>query len=415
MGRRIGIGIGRQFGACVVIAAAATFLGNPASGAQSNASSASQLVTITIPAPVGEIPQKWLNYPGPPKADVLLPAGYTPSKKYPLLVLLNGLGGNYEFFAEYGLTAAFNGFDGIVVMPEGGSGWYTDWWNGGTRSGPSWETYELDTVIPTILAKYPILPQRQYHAIAGVSMGGLGATFLGGRLPGFFGSVATLSGFVNLNWLEPILEGGMGYESSALTNGDYNFPYPVDGPPGAAYFAGHNPESLAMNLQQTRVYETTGTFVPSTADLALLENPETVEEFADGEWEEGLVIYEMNQQYHQTLTDAGVNVTYQVHSGGHDVPEFMNELKAMLAWGLFKPVVDNPNSWTNDTVATSGYLWDISYDFAQPPTQVVQFKQSGSSLSISAAGSDVTVATSVGCVIHTTTPATIQLPSSRCP
>ena len=85
------------------------------------------------------------------------------------------------------------------------------------------------------------------------------------------------------------------------------------------------------------------------------------------------------------------------------------ELKAALAWGLFKPVVTDPATWTNQTVATSGQLWDIGYRFARPPNAVVEFRRSGRSLSISAAGSAVTLSTARGCTIQTATPATITL------
>ena len=86
----------------------------------------------------------------------------------------------------------------------------------------------------------------------------------------------------------------------------------------------------------------------------------------------------------------------------------------MLAWGLFKPVITDPSAWTNATVATQGQLWDIGYRFTHPPTALVRFRQSGNTLSISAAGSPVTLTTSGGCVIETATPATVQLPTSHC-
>ncbi len=119
----------------------------------------------------------------------------------------------------------------------------------------------------------------------------------------------------------------------------------------------------------------------------------------------------MNLRYHQDLVAAGIDVTYQVHSGDHDLPNFRNEIAAMLKWGLFKPVVTDPVSWTNQTVATSGQLWDVNYRFTNPPTQVVKFAQDGTTLSIGAAGSAVTISTATGCAIHTPTPATIHLPS----
>jgi S-formylglutathione hydrolase FrmB len=366
------------------------------------ASDSSKLVTITIPDQRGEIPSKWLSYPGPPRANVLLPAGYDPERAYPLLVLLNGLNTDYAWFAQSGLTAAFDGLDAIVVMPEGGSGWYADWWNDGERANPAWESYELNEVIPAILARYPILPQRRYHAIAGTSMGGLGAAYLGGRLPGFFGSVASLSGFDDPQYFAQIAQPAMGLTAEAPLKGDYNL-YPVEGPPHDFYADGHDPTRLATNLEQTRVFETTGTGAPS---------PGVVD--PTGSVEESLVIYPMNQRYHQALAAAGVDVTYQVHPGGHDIPNFMDEVKAMLAWGPFKPAVTDPRSWVNATVATGGQLWDIGYRFTSPPTAVVRFTRTGNRLRISSAGSAVTITTSGSCNLHVATPAEVAIPSKAC-
>jgi hypothetical protein len=82
------------------------FAGNRASAvARSSSPSPPRLVTITIPASAGGIPPKWLSYPGPPRANVLLPAGYDPHKRYPLLVLLNGLANNYASYAQDGIVA----------------------------------------------------------------------------------------------------------------------------------------------------------------------------------------------------------------------------------------------------------------------------------------------------------------------
>jgi hypothetical protein len=238
-------------------------------------------------------------------------------------------------------------------------------------------------------------------------MGGLGAAYLGGRLPGFFGSVASLSGFVDPQYFAPITGEGMGLTSIAPLHGDYGL-YPVDGPPNGFYATGHNPTRLAMNLEQTRVFESTGTGVPSSAGL---KDPSVI---PVGSLLESLIIYPMNQLYDRALTGAGVDVTYQVHTGGHDAPDAANEVTAMVAWGLFKPVITHPDSWVNDTVATDGELWDIGYRFDQPPDQIVQFRRVGRSLSISAAGSAVTITTSGRCAIHTGTPATVRVPRRSC-
>jgi len=387
---------------CVAVTVmAVTVVGvGAAVAASSPAPPKARLVTIKIPAPDGEIASKWLSYSGSPRANVLLPAGYNRHKHYPLIVFLNGLNTDYDWYAKYGFTKPFDRLGAIVVMPEGASGWYADWWNDGNRDEPSWESYELETVIPTILARYPILPQRRYHALIGISMGGLGATYLGGRLPGFFGSVATLSGFVDPQYYATVTQPAMAVYSSAAAKGDTDAD-PIYGPPDGFYAGGHNPALLTKNLEHTRVFESTGTGVPSKAD----PNP------AQFNITEEHIIYPMNTSYHQALMAAGIGVTYQVHSGTHSPPDFLNEIKAMLKWGLFKPVVTEPVSWDNQTVATRGQLWDFNYRFANPPTRIVKFHQSGTTLSISAAGSSVTITTATGCAIHTPTPATVHLPN----
>jgi S-formylglutathione hydrolase FrmB len=388
---------------CVgMIVVAATLVGIGARAtASSPTRSRARLVTIEIPAPNSEIASRWLSYPAPPRADVLLPAGYNRHDHYPLVVFLGGLGFNYASYVKYGLTKPLNHLGAIVVMPEGGNGWYTDWWNDGGRGSPSWESYELETAIPTILARYPILPQRRYHALIGISMGGLGATYLGGRLPGFFGSVATLSGFVDPQFEATLIQPAMAVYSSAAANGD-NDSDPIYGPPEGFYATGHNPALLAKNLEHTRVFESTGTGVPSKADPDPGQT-DTAEE-AD-------VIYPMSERYHKALVAARIDVTYQVHSGAHDIPDFLNEIDAMLKWGLFKPVVTEPAFWENQTVATIGQLWEFNYRFANPPTQVVTFRLSGTTLSISPAGTAVTITMGTGCAIHTPTPATVHLPN----
>jgi len=374
---------------------------NPAAARSNPRQPPARLVTIELPAPEGDIASNWLSYPGPARANVLLPAGYNRHKRYPLVVFLHGLGLNYGSWVQYGLTEPFDRLGAIVVMPEGGNGWYTDWWNDGERGSPSWESYELETVLPTVLARYPVRSGRRYHAIIGISMGGLGATYLGGRLPGFFGTVATLSGFVDTQYNADQIQPLMAVFSSAAANGD-NYPNPIYGPPHGFYSTGHNPAILTANLKQTRVFQSTGTGVPSAA----YPNPTDFEIF-----EEADVIYPMNSSYNSALTAAGIDVTYQVHPGNHDIPDFLDEINALLSWGLFKRVVQNPMSWVNETVATSGQLWDVNYHFDQPPNQVVTFKQVGTTLSISAAGSAVTITTGTGCAIHTATPATVRLPN----
>src|SRR5262249_27290314 len=156
-------------------------------------------------------------------------------------------------------------------------------------------------------------------AIAGISMGGMGAPLLAGRLPGFFGSVGSLSGFVDPRWVSTIVAPAMGFTSFAWLQGNPNIS-PVVGPPDGFYMAGHNPTDLVMNLKQTRVFVTTGRGEPSKA--AAYNTP--------GSQAEGEIIYPMNRLYRAALARAGVDYTYRSQHGGHDNKDFANELRAFL-------------------------------------------------------------------------------------
>ncbi|MEA2172005.1 MAG: diacylglycerol O-acyltransferase / trehalose O-mycolyltransferase [Solirubrobacteraceae bacterium] len=377
------------------------------------AARAGELTEINLPDRHDEIADKWLpGYTGAPRARVLLPDGYDPAKKYPLLVLLAGLSSNYKVWSDPGegqVAKTAPGFPGIIVMPEGASGWYTDWYNGGARGNPAWESYELDEVIPQILRRYRIRPQRRWHALAGVSMGGLGTAYLGGRLPGFFGSIAVISGLVD-GHLVPVapVEGSVQSFIPETAAGADPDPEAVMGPDAGPYSYGHDPVRLAANLGQTRVFMAVGDGTPTSDGEP---NPGNL--VPDLPFE-AAIIRPASDAYDAALTAAGVAHTYQPHGGIHDWANFRRELRDAISWGLFAPVDEHATHWVNDTVATHGRLWEFRYRFDAPPTAIVRVARSGDRLTVSDAGSPVTITTDGGCVIHTATPATIDVPRRAC-
>ncbi|HET6152408.1 MAG TPA: alpha/beta hydrolase-fold protein [Marmoricola sp.] len=394
----------RVLTAAVLALSLAAFAPLAEAPADARPTSAPRLLDVSIPAVHGPIADEWLpGYSGGPRAKVLLPAGYDPHKKYPLLVLLIGLTSTYHSWSDPGLgqiakTAA--GLDAIIVMPEAGNGWYADWWNKGERGSPSWETYILDDVIGYATSHYPIRPGRRWHALAGVSMGGLGTAYLGGRLPGFFGSIAVLSGLVNTQLI--FGQGSvMAFIPQYLAKTKID-PVALYGPETGFYFRGHDPMRLAANLAHTRIFLTVGDGIPTE------DGQPHHDQSTDG-LAEGAIIRPAMLTYAAALRHAGVAYTLQQHHGSHSWPNFRTELKAAIAWNLFAPVVTDPTSWVNDTVATSGSLWGFGYTFSTPPTKIVRFARHGASLSVSAAGSAVTLRTPHGCTIRTATPVTITV------
>jgi S-formylglutathione hydrolase FrmB len=381
----------------------ALLLGGLVAGAAAPAARANRLVDFQVPARSGEITDRWYGYKGVPRARAILPDGYDPKKAYPLLVILPGLSNTYTWWtdpARGDVAKTVAGLDAIVVTPEGGTGgWYVDWWNRGRRGGPAWESYFLDQVVPQVRARFKIRPERRYHALSGGSMGGLGAAYLGGRLPGYFGTVVILSGFVDTQ-IYPGVNWGQSLISGALDPLD---PELVYGPLGGYYATAHNPAKLAVNLAQTRVFMATGNGLPGPVNSGT----------ALDQLLEPLFIRPMSDSYAAALRRANVDLTYEVHSGFHDWANLNRELRDAIAWGLFEPVDEHPTSWVNDTVATQGRLWDFRYRFDAPPDRIVRFRRAGRRLSVSTAGAPVTL-TAKGCTFHVATPGVVAVPAKAC-
>lgn len=117
------------------------------------------------------------------KMQVYTPPGYSKEKKYPVLYLLHGIGGDeteWERFATPdvildNLIADGKAVPMIVVMPNGRAQ-KNDRAEGDVfKSAPAFAAFEQDLlkdVIPTIEARYSVAADREHRALAGLSMGG---------------------------------------------------------------------------------------------------------------------------------------------------------------------------------------------------------------------------------------------------
>jgi enterochelin esterase-like enzyme len=116
------------------------------------------------------------------KMNVYTPPGYSKDKKYPVLYLLHGIGGDeteWERFAKPdvlldNLLADGKAVPMIIVMPNGRAQ-KDDRAQGGMGSAPAFAAFEQDLlkdVIPTIESRYSVEADREHRALAGLSMGG---------------------------------------------------------------------------------------------------------------------------------------------------------------------------------------------------------------------------------------------------
>ena len=117
------------------------------------------------------------------KMHVYTPPGYSNARKYPVLYLLHGIGGDETEWQRFATTNVLLDnliADGkatpmIIVMPNGRAQ-VNDRAEGNVMaSAPAFATFErdlLDDVIPAIESRYSASTDREQRALAGLSMGG---------------------------------------------------------------------------------------------------------------------------------------------------------------------------------------------------------------------------------------------------
>jgi enterochelin esterase-like enzyme len=117
------------------------------------------------------------------KMWVYTPPGYSNEKKYPVLYLLHGIGGDETEWKRYAqpnvlmdnLIADGKASPMIIVMPNGRAQ-KNDRPEGNVfASAPAFAVFEkdlLNDVIPAIESKYSVSQKSKHRAVAGLSMGG---------------------------------------------------------------------------------------------------------------------------------------------------------------------------------------------------------------------------------------------------
>lgn len=121
---------------------------------------------------------------------VILPASIPPKQKLRAVYLLHGNGGNSRDWSNYSDVAQFAEKQLLLVMPEGGSSWYT---NAVEHPQDRYEDYIVSDLISDVESRFPVGTGRQDRAIVGVSMGGFGAVKLALKHPELFSYAAGIS------------------------------------------------------------------------------------------------------------------------------------------------------------------------------------------------------------------------------
>jgi len=142
---------------------------------------------------------------------VYLPPGYDPSVAYPLIVFLHGADLDEHDFLDPcdlkmldGLMSRGEIPPAVVACPDGTYqgknriyATHSLWVNG---RGGRFEDHLIREVVPFVMRTYSIRPERQAHAILGISAGGYGAMGIALKHRDVFGAVATLAGPLNIRY-----------------------------------------------------------------------------------------------------------------------------------------------------------------------------------------------------------------------
>jgi len=109
---------------------------------------------------------------------------------YPVFYLLHGLSDDATAWLRWTSVERYvRTLPLIVVMPDGGRGWYSD-----APEGMAYETFIVRDLISFVDRYLPTDPRRRARAIGGLSMGGFGAMKLALKHPRLFCSVTSHSG-----------------------------------------------------------------------------------------------------------------------------------------------------------------------------------------------------------------------------
>ncbi|HVA88886.1 MAG TPA: alpha/beta hydrolase family protein, partial [Chloroflexota bacterium] len=278
------------------------------------------------------------------RVNVLLPAGYARSRqRYPVLYLLHGFSNSYASWAQdTDLIRFAHSYSIIIVMPDGGNGWYINDANG----GPRWEDYHIHQLIPFIDRHYRTIASRAGRAIAGLSMGGFGALSYAARHPDLFIAAASFSGALDVEHLPPL-----GFGIAAAFGLQDIWPR-----------VENSPADLAPNLRALQLlYMATGTGKTGPLDQAR------------GGQETGFVEATLYPGFLRTvaaLKAAGVTpITRVLSPGTHSWPYWQIDLHRALPLieAVFLHPRPAPATWTYKTGGITANVWGYRFTMTRRP------------------------------------------------
>ena len=135
------------------------------------------------------------------KFSLYLPSGYeTSNRRYPVLYLLHGGGGNHSDWIQLGgmqfitdaSVQAGKSEPMIIVMPDAEQTFYLNH----IRGEYQYEDYFIKELIPFVEKQYHIRAEKRFRSIAGLSMGGFGSLLYSLHHPELFNTCYAMSAAV---------------------------------------------------------------------------------------------------------------------------------------------------------------------------------------------------------------------------
>jgi enterochelin esterase-like enzyme len=133
--------------------------------------------------------------------SVYLPPDFGVSeRKYPVVYLLHGYGDDETGWVQFGEVnrladkAIAEGTipPMVIVMPDGQKDWYINSADGRVK----YEDFFVQEFMPFVEKTYPILAEKRFRGVAGLSMGGYGTLIMALKHPDLFAACAPLSAAV---------------------------------------------------------------------------------------------------------------------------------------------------------------------------------------------------------------------------
>jgi diacylglycerol O-acyltransferase/trehalose O-mycolyltransferase len=250
------------------------------------------------------------------KVRLLTPDGWSARRegqRWPVLYLLHGCCDTYDSWTRQTAIEDLPQLRHVlVVMPEaGGVGFYSNWRNAGRGGPPAWETYHLGEVREILERGYGAGMRR---AVAGLSMGGLGAMDYAARHSGLFQAAASYSGL-----LHPLEDVRFHLRLFSAHTAD---PLAIWGDPNIQrrVWVAHDPTRLAARLRGTRLFVSSGNGEPGP-----FEQPGQPEDRVEATaYGEGRAFAERLRRLHIPLQ------TDFYGPGVHDWPYWERELERSL-------------------------------------------------------------------------------------